>query len=338
VTNFAPYPLTFEPILIEKVWGGDTLSRFGKHLPAGVSIGESWEVADLPLAIEGGRSVIDAGPASGTTLHDVITDHQTALLGTTPPTTQGGFPLLIKLLDAQKNLSVQVHPDAAYATEHPDAHLKSEAWIVLAAAPGAMIYKGLTAGTTAAIFQEAIQTGAVPSCLHGVEAVVGDVHYLPSGTCHALGAGVLVAEVQTPSDTTFRVDDWGRIGRTMHIEEAMQCIDFTSPPPVTTPDPIVTDGGHSCQRLLETEYFTVHRITGHSEASRAIVAGDRPVILMQTCGNATITAPGPRPQTELVPGTTAVIPAALVGSVLKMSPGSETLEITLPCPTQGLLA
>ena len=124
-----PYPLTFEPILKEKVWGGRTLERFGKKLPDSISIGESWELADLPASIQDGRSVISNGPLAGNTL-------------------KGNFPLLIKFLDACNNLSVQVHPSVAYAKSHQEAHLKSEAWIILDTTPEGRIYVGLREGTT----------------------------------------------------------------------------------------------------------------------------------------------------------------------------------------------
>ncbi|MEE2819576.1 MAG: type I phosphomannose isomerase catalytic subunit, partial [Planctomycetota bacterium] len=128
------YPLIFEPILKEKVWGGQSLASFGKTLPEGISIGESWELADLPDSIEGGRSVIANGPLAGQTLHEVMAIHP-ELLGNAK-LMNGCFPLLIMFLDDNDNISVQVHPTESYVSEHPTAHLKSEAWIVLDANEG----------------------------------------------------------------------------------------------------------------------------------------------------------------------------------------------------------
>ena len=125
------------------------------------------------------------------------------------------------------NLSVQVHPDDAYVRRHPEARLKSEAWHILDAQPGSVIYAGLKPGVDRDSFAQAIEDGTVVDKLVAIPAVPGECHYLPSGTCHALGAGVLVAEVQTPSDTTFRVWDWGRTSRELHIEQALECIDFS---------------------------------------------------------------------------------------------------------------
>ena len=231
------YPLQFEPIYKPKVWGGRALESLGRALPGDTSnrIGESWELADLSKSSASGggggqeRSVIANGPLAGKTLHDVIQRYGDRLLGRLRLNDDGGFPLLVKFLDAQQNLSVQVHPSVDYAQEHPDAHLKSEAWYIIDAQPGAVIYKGIRDGVTAEQFRQAIDAGQVEELMIPVPVKTGDCHYLPSGTCHALGAGILVAEVQTPSDTTFRVYDWGRTDRELHLEQAMQCIHFGPP-------------------------------------------------------------------------------------------------------------
>ena len=153
------------------------------------------------------------------------------LMGEAELSNEGRFPLLIKYLDACDNLSVQVHPDQAWAAANSDAHLKSEAWVVMDAAPGSLIWAGVKPGTTAASMQAALDTGTLTDTLLSREAQVGSCHALPSGTCHALGSGVLVAEVQTTSDTTFRLWDWGRVGRQMHVEQALACINYDTPPP-----------------------------------------------------------------------------------------------------------
>jgi mannose-6-phosphate isomerase len=234
----SPYPLLFEPVLLPKVWGGDRLAAFCKQVPPGARIGESWEVADLAQTSASGaggnavRSVIANGPLRGRTLHDAMELWGNGLLGGAQPI-DGGFPLLVKLLDARENLSVQVHPSPAYAATHPGAKLKTECWYILRAEPGSVIYKGVKPGVTREAFAAHIADGSVVSDLVSVPAVVGECHNLPSGTVHALGAGVVVAEVQTPSDTTFRVYDWGRQGRELHIAESLECIDFGEPPRAT---------------------------------------------------------------------------------------------------------
>ncbi|MFO0832392.1 MAG: type I phosphomannose isomerase catalytic subunit [Phycisphaerales bacterium] len=236
----APYPLLFRPTLFPKVWGGDRLARYGKPVTPGERIGESWELADLPGTSASGagggpvRSTIANGPLAGKTIHDAIDLWGDALLHRATRTPEGNFPLLIKFLDAREDLSVQVHPSPAYAASHKDAHLKTECWYILDAAPGSLIYKGVKPGVTRETFEHALRADngkGVVDLLAAVPAVPGECHNLPSGTVHALGAGVLVAEVQTPSDTTFRVYDWGRTGRELHIEQALECIHWAPAPP-----------------------------------------------------------------------------------------------------------
>jgi mannose-6-phosphate isomerase len=149
----------------------------------------------------------------------------------------GQFPLLIKFLDAKEDLSIQVHPDRKYAAAHPDAFLKSEAWFIVQSDPGAFLYKGLKPGTTKEQFRQGIDQGHCERLLNSIPVKPGDCFYLPSGTVHAVGAGILAAEVQTPSDTTFRVYDFNRIDpstgttRLLHVEQAMDCIHFGEEPP-----------------------------------------------------------------------------------------------------------
>ena len=269
VSDSPLYPLKFEPIYKEKVWGGRTLKKLGHALPGDddALIGESWELADLgQTSVSGGgggqeRSVITNGPLTGSTIQDAMSRFGTSLMGRLKPTEHGGFPILVKFLDAQSNLSVQVHPSPTYAQAHPEAHLKSEAWYIIDAEPDAVIYKGVQDGVTPEQFRDAIDAGTVEDLLIKVPAKSGDCHYLPSGTCHALGSGILVAEVQTPSDTTFRVYDWGRTDRELHIEQAMQCIRW-GPPDVTAFEQRSHIAGMftTVTRLVTCEHFRIEKV------------------------------------------------------------------------------
>jgi mannose-6-phosphate isomerase len=307
VTLVQPYPLVFEPALMPKVWGGDRLSHLGKAVKPGATIGESWEVADLAATSTSGagggsvRSVITNGVLKGRTLHDAMAQWGASLLGSAKPV-EDGFPLLVKFLDARENLSVQVHPSPAYAAAHAAAKLKTECWYIVAADPGAVIYKGVKPGVTPESFARHIQDGTVVNDLISVPAVVGECHNLPSGTVHALGAGVLVAEVQTPSDTTFRVYDWGRAGRELHIRESLECIEFTPAPP-----PTMLSRGET----LRTEFFEVSTPPSGSTLS---VGGGRCEIVMVLQGMASLTW-GDRKPLDLPMGATVLIPAALSGHV-----------------------
>lgn len=240
MSEHAPHPVIFEPVILEKVWGGRALEKLGKNLPRpAATYGESWELADMDATSASGagggavRSAIAAGPLKGKSIRDAINLWGDALLPKSLRSPTGGFPLLIKFLDARENLSVQVHPSPAYARAHPGAHLKTECWCILAAEPGASIYVGIRAEVSRERFEDAARAGSpdIVAMLNRVPAIPGECHNLPSGTVHALGAGVLVAEVQTRSDTTFRLYDWGRFGRELHIEPALDCSSFEPPPP-----------------------------------------------------------------------------------------------------------
>lgn len=217
--------LRLDPVLVDKPWGGRALVDLGRVLPDGARIGEAWDVADLAAEqtpVPDPVSRVVGGPHDGRSLGDLVATHRNWLLGEVAPTDDGRFPLLVKLLDAREHLSVQVHPTPS--TVGPGEHLKTESWVVLHAEPGATIFVGLREGTTRDAFVAAAGTPGIVDLLRPVEVAVGDVVHLPTGTVHALGAGVVVAEVQTPSDTTYRFHDWtelyGRAPRQLHVASA----------------------------------------------------------------------------------------------------------------------
>src|SRR5712692_3229292 len=223
------YPLTFQPILKERVWGGRNLERlYQKPLPPNTPIGESWEVTDRPEGV----SVIANGPLAGKDLRWLMEHRRGELLGGPAPER---FPLLVKILDAQEKLSVQVHPPAAVAVRL-GGEPKTEMWHIADAAPGAELFVGLKRGVTRAEFEQGIQQGTVAECLHRVAVKAGDAMFLPSGRVHAIGAGNVIFEIQQNSDTTYRVFDWNRVGldgkpRQLHIAEALLSTDFQDTEP-----------------------------------------------------------------------------------------------------------
>ena len=334
------YPLLLAPIYKEKVWGGRGLEEFGRFLPGGseAMIGESWELADLPVTnLSGGggeaaRSVIRNGPLSKRTLGDVIRDFGPMVTGTMQLSPDGSFPLLLKYLDARENLSVQVHPSEAYAAEHPDVHLKSEAWYVVATEPGAKIYRGLVAGVDRELFQVAAQDGSLEALLRAEPVEPGQCIYLPSGTVHALGGGVLVAEVQTVSDTTFRIFDWGRTGRELHIQEALACIDFTGKEPETVDfeDVAADDGDWAMRPLVSCEHFQMNEWTALGTVPHAFVS-DELSVLMVVSGSAIITWGEGEGRTLMVgTGDTVVLPAGLASVEVHAKLDLTLLEIAPP--------
>ncbi len=315
MTRRIVYPLVLKPILKEKVWGGRRLGHYGKVLPAGSQVGESWEVTDMPATSPSGgggdeaRSLILNGLLAGRRLHDAVVQWGSDLLGDVRLTPDGDFPLLVKLLDAREHLSVQVHPTAAYVAAHPEAHLKDESWYVIEAEPGAHLFKGLEDGVTREAFIAAVAGGSVVELLKAWPAVSGDVHHLPSGTVHALGAGVLVAEVQTPSDTTFRIYDWakeyGRAARELHVEAALASMDFG---PAAGPNRLPP--GESLARLVETDHFSIWEVRG--QASLKPPASEGCEVVMFLAGELTLDhVDESYAAVRLAAGSTAVLPAAV---------------------------
>lgn len=315
-------PFRLQPVLVERPWGGHRLAEYGKAIPPGASIGESWELCDLPQEVaphvDDPSSTILDGPYAGARLRTMVAEQARALLGPVPPTAEGRFPLLFKLLDAREHLSVQVHPHEAYVAEHPGARLKTESWYIVDARPGASLYLDVAEGVgrddVAAVLGS---PGIVP--LLGIRpAVPGAFHHVPAGLIHALGAGTLVAEVQTPSDTTYRIYDWaaeyGRAPRQLHATESMGSI-VLDPPAAFSLDPFETAG---VRDLVTTEHYWMreHRVDhGSSE-----LAANGPVVLNVVSG--TVVLGG----LELEPGTTAVVPAA---SEVRLLEGAEAVVLEM---------
>jgi mannose-6-phosphate isomerase len=216
------YPLTFQPIFKERVWGGRNLERlYRKALPANTPIGESWEITDRPEGV----SVIANGSLAGKDLRWLMANQREELLGKTDAER---FPLLIKILDCQETLSVQVHPPAGVAAKL-GGEPKTEMWHIADATPEAVLYVGLRRGVTREEFERRIGDGTVAEALHRIAVKKDDVMFLPSGRVHAIGAGNVIFEIQQNSDTTYRVFDWNRVGldgkpRELHVKESLESI------------------------------------------------------------------------------------------------------------------
>ena len=335
----ALYPLLLEPIYKEKVWGGRTLGRFRRPLPGGVDtpIGESWELVSLDATSptggggEGAHSRIGNGPLIKRSLDDVVSEFGELVTGCLPLSPEGRFPLLVKYLDARENVSIQVHPSQGYALQNPEAHLKGEAWYIVDAADDAVIYKGVVQGTSREQFQAAIEDGTVADLMIRVPARIGECHYLPSGTCHALGAGILVVEVQTPSDTTFRVFDWGRKDRELHVEAALESIDFG---PINTSEyelgtSVQADGAVGRQ-LVASEYFTIDEWVLQPDAHRRFDF-DLPVVLMLVNGGGRLTWGGETSRAvRCEAGRTVLLPSALASVDFHADADATILEVRFP--------
>ncbi len=305
MTELAPFRL--DPVLVERPWGGQRLTEYGKTLSAGATIGESWELCDLPQEVvphvdDPSSTVLD-GPYAGAKLRTVVTEQQAALLGPVAPTKDGCFPLLFKLLDAREHLSVQVHPNEAYVAAHPEARLKTESWYIVDADPGAELYLDTVEGTTMEDVDEVMGTPGIVPLLGVLPAVPGAFHHVPAGRIHALGAGTFVAEVQTPSDTTYRIYDWaveyGRAPRQLHAAESMGSIVLDQAAAFS----LDTTDAQGVRELVTTDYYWMreHRVDAGT-SPLAQTAG--PVVLNVTRGSVVVG------DLELPRGTTAIVPAS----------------------------
>jgi mannose-6-phosphate isomerase len=329
-------PLRFEPFLRPMVWGGRTLAeRLGKPLPTPEPHGESWDVSDHALH----RSVVATGPHAGTSLRTLMERRREALLG--PAATRyATFPWLIKFLDAHDLLSVQVHPDEeAVRRLWPGEGSKTEAWFVLDARPGSRVWAGLLPGVDEKALRGALAKGAVADCLHSFEPHPGDCVFLPAGTVHAVGGGVLMAEIQQTSDATFRLFDWDRRdaqgkSRALHVEESIASIHWDQGPvrPARAPG-FVPPRGHAVEvypalraELVRCRYFHLDYLSGGWPLTCG-GAGQLQALLVLS-GRGTLETP--HGAESLTAGQAWVFPAASPAARVVPGPWLAGLLCTLP--------
>jgi mannose-6-phosphate isomerase len=313
--NEASNPLVFEPIFIERMWGGRRLeSEFYKKLPPQKRIGESWEIVDRPEA----QSVVADGPLRGRTLHELWTQQRDEIFGDVPDAPR--FPLLIKLLDAQEKLSLQVHPSDDVASRL-GGEPKSEFWYVAAADPDAELFLGFRELITRDRFEEGLSDGTVIDHVHRIRVQSGDAVFLPAGRVHAIGAGILLIEIQQNSDTTYRVFDWNRTDpvtstkRPLHVQQAIQCINFAD----VQPQLIQSQG----DLLISDRSFEIRKWK-LDEAREAAPLGQFTIVCCLSgnlgCANA-----------SLGPGQIFLVPAHLEDRQLKpLAPDTSLLRVTIP--------
>jgi mannose-6-phosphate isomerase len=296
-------PLFFPPILKRIRWGGRRLGTLlGKPIGPDHDYAESWEIVDHGKD----QSTLADGPFSGWTLARFVRERNCDLLGRHAGRTQ--FPLLVKFLDANDRLSLQVHPNDDQAKIYdPAENGKTEAWVIVHAEPGSQIYAGLKTGVDRATLRTQLQNGRLEECLHKFAVSAGDCVFIPAGTVHAIAEGIVLAEVQQSSDLTFRLHDWGRVGtdgkpREVHIEESLNCIDFARGP--VSPVGPQKLAHRPTEKLVACEYFVMHR--HQSELPFSIPTDNRFHVLMMLSGSATLStagleAPFPLGQSVLVP-------------------------------------
>jgi mannose-6-phosphate isomerase len=299
------YPLKFQPLPVERPWGGQRLARFGKVLPAHKPIGETWEISDRDDA----QSRLLNGPLAGRTLRQLIAEFGDRLLGTR--VTGPRFPLLVKMLDARETLSLQVHPPAAVAARL-GGEPKTEMWYVLDADPDARLFAGLKQGVSRAQLEKAIAGSgeAVAACVHQFPVRAGDTVFVPAGRLHAIGGGLVIIEIQQSSDTTYRVYDWNR-GRPLQISESLASIDFEDFEPSPTPLPIVCEHFRVEKRIVSapvtgccdgTTFQILAGVDGALNVNGETLQAGEFVLLPATLGDYQVSGRGAFLQVTVPPG------------------------------------
>ena len=306
-------PLLFTPIFQERIWGGRKLeSLFGKKLPPGQRIGESWEIVDRPET----QSVVTNGALKGKTLHELWSQHRQEIFGNVPDAPR--FPLLIKVLDAEDKLSLQVHPPRKIAAKL-DGEPKTECWYVADAEPNAEIFVGFKRSTSRDEFEKALRAGSVADHVHSIRVRQGDAMFLPAGRFHGIGGGNVLVEIQQNSDTTYRVFDWNRTddrgrARELHVEQALECIDFND----IAPKLLEPKG----EQLVKHELFEIQK--WNLGSPREVAPPGRFAIVCCLSGGISCA------DVDLTAGEFSLVPASLQDRQLKpKASGTTLLRVTI---------
>jgi mannose-6-phosphate isomerase len=305
------YPLRMQPTYHVKVWGGRKLETvLGKTLPSDETYGEAWELHD--------SAAVANGPLAGRTMGDLLAEYGADVIGTVSDPAEG-LPLLAKLIDAADWLSIQLHPDDAQAQAlEGQPRGKTEAWYILAAEPGSRLVIGVQPGTMPDQMAAAIRSNTLEDLLVVADVVPGDVLFVQAGTIHAIGAGILLYEIQQSSDTTYRLYDWGRLGldgqpRPLHIEKGTQVANLESLPQ------IIHTGDQTGQvvEIVSAAYFVTRLYQLNARNGDSVLldtGGDRFHVL--TCIEGTAAAAVDGETVDFTTGQTVLIPAAVGGYTL----------------------
>ncbi len=307
-------PIKFVPIYKEKPWGGDKLKGFlHKNIPANKT-GESWEISTVP----DNYSQIESGFFAGNNLQKLVKDFKGKLIGKKVYEKFGAnFPLLIKFIDAADDLSIQVHPGDEMAKKKHDSFGKNELWHILQADPESVLYIGFRKGTDKNTYLNKLQEGKLEDLMNRIEVKPGDTFYIPAGTVHAIGKGVLLAEIQQTSDITYRIYDWNRLGldgkaRELHTDLALEAINFAAQP------------DYRNNNTIKTPYFQIEKKYLSSSQSRDLSTIDSFVILINT-GEGNFTVDGE----EFKKGEVLFLPAIKQNYYIKSVKPGEYMEVYL---------
>ena len=294
----------FEPYLKPVIWGGEKIAALKGIKCQDNNIGESWEISGVP----GHESVVSSGEDKGLTLPKIIAKYGDKLIGKSYDPANPSFPLLIKIIDAKRDLSVQVHPDDTLAAKRHNCKGKTEMWYIVGSEPGAKIYAGLSKQLSPELYEKAIAEDTIMDALAAHESHPGDVFFLPAGRVHAIGAGNILVEVQQTSDITYRIYDYNRVDadgkpRQLHTEQAKDAIDYTIYPDYVTDYDKTAKGA---VRIVGCKYFQVDKLTVDGQ----LQINDRTSFVTLTCveGKCEVRADGET--ASLAPGETCLVAAS----------------------------
>jgi len=320
------YPLKFKPLFKERIWGGERMkSVLGKRLPSGKKIGESWELS----GVEGDLSVVANGYLAGNDIEELVEVYMGDLVGDSVYEKFGvEFPLLVKFIDAAEALSIQVHPDDKLAAERHNAYGKTEMWYVVDSAPGAGMYIGFGRDVDRGEYLASVEAGTLPDMLARVEVKPGDAYFIPAGTIHSIGGGVMVLEIQQTSDITYRVFDWNRTdkdgnSRELHTGLAVDAIDFRRRDDL---DITVAPGPNEAVRMRSCDYFVSSLVSVDGAAVRPYVGLDSFVIYVCVEGSADMVWEGGRE--KISKGETVLIPAEI--DEITLEGKASVVEVYIP--------
>lgn len=319
------YPLKFETVLKEKVWGGDALvTRFNKGSAGLHHIGESWELS----AVSDNQSVISNGFLAGNNIEELIEVYMGDITGDSIYEKFGNeFPLLIKFIEAQEDLSVQVHPDNELAKKRHQAYGKTEMWYILESKKDSKIYTGFKDGVTKEAYKEAVEKGKIEDLLNVETVEAGDTFFTPAGRVHAIGAGIVLIEIQQTSDITYRIFDWnrkntGKEKRELHTELALDAIDFKQ---TGTNKIRIEPGLNKTVNLVDCEFFNTNIISFDKPIDKEYYFNDSFVVYICTEGEFLISWDG---NSEMVKkGETVLLPAMIKEVTLKPMKETKVLEV-----------
>jgi mannose-6-phosphate isomerase len=320
------YPLKFENIFLEKIWGGQALrEKLNKPLPRNKQIGESWELSEHKSA----TSIVQNGSLKGKKLSDVIKQFKQDILGMHVAKTYDYLPLLFKFIDANDRLSIQVHPDDEYAGSHENDLGKTESWYVVHADPGAKIICGLKRSLEKSDIEQGIKEVNLETYLNEFEVKTGDVIYVPAGTVHAIEAGTVIYEVQEVSDITYRLYDWGRMGadgkpRALHIVQSLKVINYQDDRDHRTRPVTIEDKGFSRHILVGCRYFVIEKCDIHEKATLGLKGSFHAVTGLSGSGTLTYNVG----DIELACGETLLIPDSLKQYTITQNKGDLSILLT----------